>query len=149
MAVLGLVDAIVLSPLTRDGRYKHMAKRDAAVWDRWLRIHAEHWQGVAYDVAVGGVLPSEAPEEGAFHKMWQYETALKIDALVVRDDRVLVVEVRPWATVSALGAALCYTMVLDRAGLSKVPLFPAIVCEGIQVDVAWCAEELKVQVFKV
>lgn len=149
MANLGLVDAIVFGPVVADGAYKHMGKRDAAVWHRWLAIHAAHWQGVAYDVAVGGHLPSEEPAEGEFVKMWQYQTALKIDALIVREDRVMVVEVRPWATVSALGACLCYTIVLERAGLTKTPLYPAIVCEGIQTDVKWCADQLHVQVFEV
>lgn len=146
---LGLVDAVVFRPLVIDGDYPHMAKRDSAVWERWLKIHASHWQGVAYDVAVGGLRPAAGDTDIAFDRMWQYDTALKIDALVAREDRILVVEVRPMATVSAIGSALVYAMVLAREGVNKIPLVPAIVCEGIQVDVRWAAEQMQIQVFLV
>lgn len=147
--MLGLVQPIAFGPLIADGRYPHMAKRDAAVWERWLRIHAAHWQGVAYDVALGGLAPETTDADPSFLSMWQYQTALKIDAFVIREDQALVIEVRPYATVSAIGAALCYAMVLERIGASTLPLVPAIVCEGIQTDVKWCADQMRIPVFEV
>lgn len=149
MPPLGLVYPIVPYPLRREHTYKHMAKRDHVVWERWLDKYAADYLSVSYDVAVGGVVHGDFDPENKFQRAFQYETALKIDALVVGEDRVLVVEVRPWATVSALGAAVTYTMMLDAAGIISAPLVPAIVCEGIQTDVRWACDQMRVQVFEV
>jgi len=146
---LGLVAPIVLRSLVADHNYKHFARRDAPVWERWIALHAQEYLGVCYDVAVGG-LP--APDDEATEnerRAWQYQTALKVDAFVIGADRALVIEVRPWATVSALGSALTYAMILDRAQVSPLPLTPAVVCEGMQVDVRWACDKLGVEVFEV
>ncbi len=149
MTLLGLVSPIVVRPLIKDGAYKHMARRDAAVWERWLDRYAPTYGGVSYDVAVGG-LPTPDPDATPTDRhQWQYETALKIDALVVSDTATLVIEVRPWATVSALGAALTYTMILDRILGPAVLLTPAIICEGIQTDVRWACTKLGILLWEV
>jgi hypothetical protein len=145
----GLVKPITFGPVVIDGNYPHMAKRDAPVWERWVKLHGEHWQGVAYDVAIGGLEAAGEVPDPAADRMWQYMTALKIDAMLIREDQALVVEVRPYATVSALGACLSYAMVLERIGAAAVPLVPAIVCEGIQTDVDWCCAQMRIPVFKV
>jgi hypothetical protein len=147
--MLGLVKPIVAGPLVKDGRYPHMARRDAIVWERWLDQHGAEYQAVAYDVAVGGLAAPDAGASETDRRAWQYQTALKIDALVIAEDRALVIEVRPWATVSAFGSALAYSLVLDRASIADVVLVPTIVCEGIQVDVRWACEKLGVQIFEV
>jgi hypothetical protein len=147
--VLGLVAPIIPRAIVKDGDYPHMAKRDAAVWERWIEKHGANYRAVAYDVALGGLAAPGAEPDDALDRMWQYQTALKIDAFVLGDGQALVIEVRPWATVSALGAALAYSMVLDRIGVGNVALVPTIVCEGIQVDVRWCCDRLNVQVFEV
>lgn len=140
---------LAIEPIAKTGRYTHMAKRDLAVWERFLDQVGAAFLGVAYDVAVGGVVPGpEVPNE-ADRRMWQYSTALRIDAVLFAADLVHVVEVRPYATVSALGAALCYTLVLERERVTSLPLQAAIVCEGIQKDVAWVAERLNVIVWTV
>jgi hypothetical protein len=147
--MLGLVVPIITRAITKDGNYPHMARRDAAVWERWVDKYGSAYTGVCYDVALGGL---EAPDPEATpteRRTWQYQTALKIDALVIAPDRALVIEVRPWATVSAIGAAFTYTLVLDRILGGATVLTPAIVCEGIQIDVRWACAELKIQVFEV
>lgn len=126
-----------------------MAQRDVEVWERWLDRYAADYTAVSYDVAVGGLA---APDESGHPndlRAWQYQTALKIDALILAADRALVAEVRPWATVSALGAALTYAMVLERAGLSDQLLVPTIICQGMQTDVRWACDKLGVVVFEV
>jgi len=147
--MLGLVDPIFPRPIVNDGYYPHMGRRDAAVWERWIEKHGGAYTGVSYDVAIGGL---EAPDPQATptdRHQWQYQTALKIDALVTGPAGTLVVEVRPWATVSALGAALTYAMVLDRILGAGAILTPAIVCEGIQLDVRWACAKLGIVLFEV
>lgn len=138
-----------LEPVLKSGRYRHMMKRDVAVWERFLDKYGGAFLGVFYDAAFGGSqdLPDTVPE--ADRRGWQYTTALKVDAILIGPRAALIVEVRPWATVSALGAALAYTLVADRDHFTDLPLQPTIVCEGIQVDVKWCADRMGVLVYVV
>lgn len=131
------------------GHYPHMARRDAPVWEQWLRIHALDHYRVAYDVAVGGRLLNipEASEKELLD--WKYLTALRIDALVDVGDSWMIVEVRPDATVSALGAALAYKLIAEREQITDLPLTAAIVCENIQPDVKWACNQLEIGVFVV
>lgn len=131
------------------GNFPHMAKRDAEVWLDWIRQHGPDYVGFSYDVAFGGVELPEAAGDEAMRKGWQYNTALKIDAVGWQGNQVWVIEVRPDATTSALGAALTYTLVARRERLTDLPIVPAIVCRAIQPDVRWACAMLGIQVFEV
>lgn len=167
----GLVTGLTFVPLERGRHYRHMAKRDIEVWERFLARERLGFLGVAYDVALGGV-PAQPPEldptpgrpvatfdptdvtdpnelAQALAAGWQYSTALKVDAVLMAPERLYLVEVRPWAHAGTLGNALCYTLVAQREQISDLPLAPMIVCEGIQRDIRWVAEQLGVQVVEV
>ena len=148
-APVGSVYPVQWCPNTHRGDYPHFAKRDAPVWTRWLALYAHLYAGFAYDVALGGADVSHIPAPEADRLGWQYSTALKIDACGLTDAEVWVFEVRPEATVSALGSAVCYTMVAQRDAVFDRPLVSAIVCESMQPDVAWACEQLAVRVFYV
>ena len=42
-------------PAAYRGRYPHMAKRDAAVWEQFIALYGERYEAYAYDVALGGI----------------------------------------------------------------------------------------------
>jgi len=136
-------------PTSFRGDYPHFAKRDAPVWTRWLELYADRFDAFAYDVALGGAKVTEALGDAAGRQGWQYVTALKVDACALAASYVWIIEVRPEATVSALGSVICYGMVAERDKVFDMELVRAIVCEAIQPDVAWACEELGVQVFRV
>jgi hypothetical protein len=136
-------------PATFRGNFPHMARRDDVIWRRFLDAPPATFLGFAYDVAVGGYkldgLQLAEPELLG----WQYNTALKVDAVGLTATEAWVIEVRPEATVSALGAALTYTMVLDREAVFELPLRPVVCCETMQPDVEWACGRLGVLVVKV
>lgn len=136
-------------PNTFRGNYPHFAKRDAPVWARFLALYGNRYAGFAYDVALGGAtLPAVgAPEPERLG--WQYSTALKVDACGQAEDGVWLFEVRPEATVSALGAVLSYTLIAERDSVFSGTLVSAVVCESMQGDVKWCCDRLGVVVFYV
>lgn len=167
----GLVTGLDFVPLQRGRHYRHMAKRDVEVWERFIERQRRAWLGVAYDVALGGMPAAQARATAgqlaaldagsltddeqaealtaAIAEGYQYSTALKVDAVLMADDRLVLVEVRPWAHAGTLGNALCYTLVAQREQISELPMAPMIVCEGIQRDIRWVAEQLGVQVVEV
>jgi hypothetical protein len=129
--------------------YPHMAKRDLALWERFLRLRGAEYLAFSYDVALGGVILDTPGESTASLRGWQYSTALKIDAVGWQANQAWIIEVRPEATVSAFGSAVVYTMVARREKLSELPLIPCVVCEAIQPDVMWACAETGVQIIKI
>jgi hypothetical protein len=140
---------IVKIPAAHRGWYPHMGKRDQEVWERYLSRPHPDFVAFAYDVALGGNIPT-APlitEEESLG--WQYSTALKIDACAWLLDRVWIIEIKPQATVSALGAAVAYQLVAQRERAFDVPSLPVILCEYCHPDVRWCSTQLGVEVIEV
>lgn len=135
-------------PATHRGHYPHMSKRDVEVWARFLERRAQDFAAFAYDVAIGGITLDTPLIDQAGRDGWRYNTALKIDACGFQPGRVWIIEVKPEATVSALGAAIAYTLVAKRDRVFDDPLQPTIVCAYCQVDVRWCAAQLGVSVLE-
>jgi hypothetical protein len=140
---------IAWEPPLLTGRYRHLLRRDIEVWERWLTLLGSDFEAVAYDVAVGGATPagddiSEADKQG-----WRYTTALKIDVVIQEADGVWAVEIKPAASVSAIGAALCYPWLLAREEPDLVVLGGGIVCAHLPPDIAAIAADFRVRVWVV
>lgn len=140
---------LVWTPLVKHGNYPHMAKLDAAIWERFLDQYADNFEEVAYDVALGGFLPDESQGDLPTRTGYQYSTALKVDAVLRRAGELWMVEVKPSAGVSALGGALCYTVMAEQDGFSTFPLVPVVVTDQVSPDITFCAETLGVTVVAV
>jgi hypothetical protein len=130
------------------GDYPHMAKNDAVLWERFLDEYGPNFLRFAYDVALGGFLPEGDDTDKQYRVGHQYSTALKIDALGERVDDLWVIEVRPSAGVSAIGAALCYTVLASLDPLATKPLQPVVVTDRTSPDIQLCAEAFNVVVIQ-
>jgi hypothetical protein len=139
----------ILLPGTFRGNYPHMAKLDGAVWTRFLEAHADAFLGFYYDVALGGRRIEGLALSDEEVIGWQYNTALKLDAVGLTESQAWIIEVRPNATASALGSALCYTLVAEREDAFPLQLVPVICCETIQPDVEWAAQRLGITIVRV
>ena len=114
-----------------------------------LDRHGRQFDAVAYDGALGGGIPTDPAATDAQRVGFQYSTALKFDALLRRADYWLVLEVRPEASVSAVGAALVYRLMLQRERLTPLPVRGAVVCETLHPDIAWALNALTLAAFVV
>lgn len=133
-------------PLVATGHYRHMARRDIAVWERFLAIHGKEYRAVAYDVALGGVTPTDPTATEREKLGFLYSTALKIDALLDDGTSWWAIEVRPEAAAGSIGSALTYALMAKREQLSPKPIRPMIVCEYLHPDIAWTAAALNIRV---
>lgn len=136
-------------PLRKTGHYRHMARRDAAVWERWLDRFAADFEAVAYDVSMGGVIPTDPAATDAQRRGFQYSTALKIDAVLLGPDGWTILEVRPEPSVSVLGSTLGYKLVAEREKLTDLPIGMGTVCEGIHPDIVYILDQFGVRVWVV
>jgi hypothetical protein len=131
-------------PLLRTGDYPHMAPRDLAIWETFLDALGDQFDSVAYDVAFGGFLLDVDAGSEAERLGWRYSTALKADAVLSREGEVWMVEVKPSAGVSAIGAALCYREMAIADGFTTDELVAAVVTDHASPDIQFCAEVLGV-----
>lgn len=143
------VYGIEWQPPAVTGRYQHLMKRDLAVWERWLTQYGSEFDAVAYDVAVGGTAPNLEGISDDDRRGWMYTTALKIDALARDDTGVWIIEVKPSASVSAIGAAVSYPLVLARDEPDLIIAGAGIVTESITPDLEWLADQLSIRVWTV
>lgn len=135
---------VAFVPVVKTGAYPHMAKLDAAIWERFLDQYGANFLGVAYDVALGGYLPGESEGPLDVRLGWQYSTALKVDAVLQREAEVWIVEVKPNGRTSGIGAALCYTALAEADPFTTFPLVPVYVTDRASPDIRLCAEKLGV-----
>lgn len=136
-------------PLVKSGRYPHMARRDAPVWERFLDKHGRDFEAVAYDVAVGGVLPATPGISDQEARGWRYSTALRADAVLRRGEVWTAIEVRPETSVSAVGAALCYLLVFQREFPEQPFIEAGVVTEFLTPDMQFCLDNLLIRWWKV
>ncbi len=135
--------------VVKTGHYPHMAPRDLEIWERFLDAYGGNFTAVAYDVALGGFVADVELGTEADRLGYQYSTALKIDAVLQREGEVWIVEVKPSGHTSALGAALAYTIVAERDGLTPFPLVAVVVTDRMSPDVKYAADALNVVVVEV
>jgi hypothetical protein len=135
-------------PAVKTGHYPHMAKHDAKIWERFLDLYASELHGVAYDVALGGFVLADDVASEPERQGWRYSTALKVDAVADVGDHVWIIEVKPTAGVSAIGAALCYVVMAEADGFTDKELVAAVVTDRATEDIKHCAVELGVVVME-
>lgn len=143
------VYAFVLTPPLKHGSYPHLTSRDIVVWERFLDQFGPSLLGVAYDVAVGGMLPPEGMGEERTRQAWRYSTAIKIDAVVLTEDLALVCEVKPRASLSAVGQALGAAELLELDNPTEKDLVPAVITDASSPDIRYVCEQLGVQLYEV
>ena len=129
------------------GWYPNMAKRDAVIWERYLRHQAINFRGFAYNVALGGMVkedPEATPEELTG---FQYSTAQRIDVVADRGSEHWIIEVRHQARIGAVGSVMGYTMLALREPWTELPLVPVVITDNMSPDVRYVAELFSLQVF--
>lgn len=132
-------------PIVASGYYPNLMRRDVAVWERWIAAHGAGFDAVAYDVAVGGVKPADPDLDAKSIAGWKYSTALKIDVLLREHGAVWPVEIKTSTSVSAIGAAVSYQLVLAREEPDLLIAGGGIICETLQADIEWIAAQLKLR----
>lgn len=102
--------------------YDHMAANDVPLWERFMEKYPDVYEAVAYDVAVGSVPEhAQAPvvaEGASMGRLYQR----RIDVVGFKDEETDILEVKPRATMSAIGQVLGYKYLYMRdEGWPKEP----------------------------
>lgn len=136
-------------PLVKDGSYPHMQSRDVEIWERWIDVYGSAFDTAAYDVALGGQLVDDDTIDAPTRAGWRYATAIKVDVVAIASTQALAIEVKPRASLGAVGQALGAALLLEADGALAVDIFAAVVTDTMSADVKFVADETGVLVFEV
>jgi len=134
-------DSLDPQPLVKLRKYPHLEPYDTAIWNAWL--DTDPWPNalVAYDVHVGTVatVPNGTPDN--YRRMVEYLSSLRIDAVILAPDMTLVIEIKPSASLSAVGQALGYAHFFNAKFPQYPPAVPTILTDLPKPDTpAICAK---------
>lgn len=126
--------------------YPHMLAEDTEVWSKYLadpvRSIAELW----YDVHVGRPVLLPVGADDIDKRIARGITRKRIDVICRVDSVLWVVEIKPYASMLALGQVLSYTRMFIEEFRPKEDVASVIVCDAVDVDLLDEFEALEVMV---
>jgi len=120
-------------PLLRP-HYPHMLAEDNAVWSTFLKQNFERLQEVWYDVRVGKPVQLAEDASDMERKIAAGLTRKRIDVVAIADGNFWVIEVKPQASMLALGQVLSYARMFSLEYEVTGRVIPVIVCDFIDED---------------
>lgn len=132
-------------PLLRP-HYPHMLAEDNAVWSTFLDQNFERLQEVWYDVRVG--MPVEL-EDGASEMELRIARGLtrkRIDVVAISGGNYWVIEVKPYASMLALGQVISYARLFALEYEIRGRVIPVVVCDEVDGDLVDEFEEMGIMV---
>lgn len=130
-------------------RFPHMLAADIDLWRRFLTLHKGEFLVYNYDVhvGVGAPIPLNTPEQ--YVKAIEASSQKRIDVVAEKDSEIWVIEVKPYASLSAVGQVLCYSaLYIDKFKPVK-KVIPCIVTDYIYPDEAWLFNHFKITAISV
>jgi hypothetical protein len=125
-----------------------MGLADAALWHRYITANPGLYTTISYDVHVGhGALTDPEPRDN-FAKDLQDLTQKRIDVVAYSPSRNYVIEVKPRASVLAIGQAIVYTDLYVRTFNPHLPTIAAVLTDIPDQDLIQTANEYHVLILQ-
>jgi hypothetical protein len=131
------------------GNPPHMLQPDVPVWYRFLNKYAYLTEKLYYDVMLGGPYDIPLHFDAAMVKMSIANLSKRIDALIVSEDKVFIIEVSADPGLRAIGQCMVYRSLFFQDDIFNLPVTLSIVCARIDIDIAWAAGDLGIQIYVV
>lgn len=126
--------------------YPHMLAEDNAVWTKFLQTDAQRLKEVWYDVKVGQPVFLPVGATDLERRIAAGVTRKRIDVVCSVDGGFWVVEVKPFASMLAIGQAISYVRLFSLEYQPAEPTIPVIVCDEKDEDLVDAFDELGVLV---
>ena len=126
--------------------YPHMLYEDNHIWTKFLKTDAARIQELWYDVRVGQpVYLGETASEMEL-KIAGGLTRKRIDVICRVNGDYWVVEVKPWASMLAVGQVITYARLFALGYNVTARVIPVIVCDALDEDLIEQYDELGILV---
>lgn len=142
MAVLGPGQKPVVMP-----HYPHMLAEDVAVWSKFLASVVTPIKEVWYDVHCGQSVLLPVGADHLIERIARGITRKRIDVVCHVGGGYWVVEIKPMASMLALGQALSYSRLFAKEYVVDGEIWPVVVCDSIDEDLVDEFDEFGVGLF--
>lgn len=95
-------------------KYPHMLPADIVLWERWLARYKDEYERYEYDVHVGKVKPIYPTSPVDLMKLAEAVSRKRIDVVAWKEKVPVIIEVKPYAGLSALGQLLGYRILYAK-----------------------------------
>jgi hypothetical protein len=112
-----------------------LAAPEAAVWRRWLGLHAGECGPLFYGVLVGEGRPAPPGVPRYLAERWRELTQLRVDVITVWRGQHVLIEVKPMGAMSAIGQLITYRACLGVEWAAWRAAGLVHVCGGVSADV--------------
>ncbi len=129
MAVLGLGQKPIVMP-----SYPHMLSEDTAVWSKYLASPVAPLLEVWYDVHVGRAVPLPAGSSDMERRIAAGITRKRIDVVARVAAGLWVIELKPFASMQALGQILSYHRLFVDEYRPAGEVRAVIICSHVDDD---------------
>jgi len=126
--------------------YPHMLGEDTAVWTRFLESGDFELKEVWYDVHVGQTVFLPVGTDSLVKRIANGVTRKRIDVVAIVDSVYWVIEIKPLATMFAMGQVLVYERLFEEEFTPALEVWPVLVCDRVDDDVIPECERLGVVV---
>jgi len=123
-----------------------MLKEDNAVWTKFLEQNFERLQEVWYDVRVGKPVKLDDNATEMEKRIARGLTRKRIDVVGWDGGSYWVIEVKPYASMAAVGQAISYARMFAKEYVIRGRVVPVIVCDNVDEDLLDEYEELGILV---
>lgn len=139
-----MTNDIAIVPPRIQTKYPHMMPADITLWQRFLRL--EYWDNAkyAYDVHVGTEAPNLDQLLPEFALMGRALSTKRIDVVSFLEYATFVIEVKPYAGLSAVGQAISYPLLFKRQYPHRPNVKGMIITDHAQLDIPWLCQQLKI-----
>ena len=131
MSVLGNSQKPVIMPT-----YPHFLAADTDVWSRYLADPIVPIKEVWYDVHVGGAVTLQSNADEMDKRIAAGVTRKRIDVVAKIGAGFWVIEVKPVAGMAAIGQIIIYTRLFLQEFQVPGEVFPVIIADEVDQDVA-------------
>lgn len=115
-------------------KYPHMFKLDIAIWERFLARFGDLYLGFHYDGKVGSGVADKSALKEPYTTMAHNLSRFRIDAIGLQSGLIEVLEVKPRASISAIGQVQSYVQLLREEHSTALPIIGAIVTDQEMPD---------------
>lgn len=132
-------------PLAWLRKYPHLEPLDTAIWSAYLDTDPWPTATVAYDIHVGtpAIVPLDTPDN--YRRMVEHLSTLRIDAVVFLNHKTHIIEIKPSASLSAIGQALCYAHLFHARYPHILKPTPTILTDLPKPDTPWLCKLLNIE----
>ncbi len=133
-------------PYGKLASYPHMKPADAVIWERFIEKYPDEYDEVIYDLNVGAGYADLGDHPQEVQGDYRILTQKKIDVVAFKDDYVDIIEIKPDASMSALGQAIGYVKLYLGYRDPKAEAYATVITDRLKPDMAHLAAHLGVWV---